>query len=550
MKTAMNDARIKTTVEGELRARAIKNFARLHDAPYRPGAVGLRPYCSEGWPGDWEGRALLALSLLSKQLGVQSAFADGIVSWIKSICNAQGYRGEIIDWENINEQFFPSHSWLMRGLLEYAPDDAEIRGWVGKILDNLYLPMAKYLENYPQREGERPPLRQGGAQGALDNRFRGWLLSSDIGCLFISLDGISEACERLGREDLLPLLRRMADIFIRVDHTGKDGAPLQTHACLSGMRGILRVYRLTGDKRYLEAARQFFADYMRYGMSEYYANFDWFRTPSWSEPCGVIDSYMLAMELWDITRERRYLDIATLIWYNGVLMGQRPNGGFGCDSCAEDGWVRTTDFYEAFWCCTMRGGVGLGIPQRYAMSWDGEDLLIPLHMDALFEIEGGLRIRERTRMPREGAVEFEVLSGQKEARLRVFIPECAKNLRVEMDGSALAFSHEDGFASFQCALRAGSRIRVLWDFCFHMEPTVGDLHAGAGLYTLRHGVLILGARKGTMAPLDPERLRMQDGAYFYGQEELEPLFDRYLKSDERLKAEAHQILFRKAPEGK
>ena len=76
------------------------------------------------------------------------------------------------------------------------------------------------------------------------------------------------------------------------------------------------------------------------------------------------------------------------------------------------------------------------------------------------------------------------------------------------------------------------------------------MHAGAGLYTLRHGVLILGARKGTMAPLDPERLRMQDGAYFYGQEEMEPLFDRYLKSDERLKAEAHQILFRKAPEGK
>ena len=140
------------TVRGELRARLIKNFSRLHDKIYRSGIAGLPPYCCIGWPGDWEGRAMLALVLDSEALKTDAADLENLVDWIYSLMNDEGYRSEPGDKLNlcdINEQMHSAQNWLMRAFMEYyrVTGRAEYLETVKTILEKLYLPIKPHLKN-------------------------------------------------------------------------------------------------------------------------------------------------------------------------------------------------------------------------------------------------------------------------------------------------------------------------------------------------------------------------------------------------------------------
>ena len=532
-------------VEGDLRARALKSFARHHDAPYLPGAVGKTPYMSQGWPGDWEGRTVLALCLLSELLRAEPAYLDEVVFYIHDECNDKDYRGEKIDLSSINEQQHAAHSWLLRGLVEYyqKTNKPEILAWINNIIDNLYLPVEDHLINYPQTSEDRHSFHQGEAAGGINGSFKEWKLSSDIGCLFISMDGLSKVYELTRRPEIMRLLEKMIAIFSKIDYVG---TPLQTHASLTCMRGVMRIYFLTGKKDLLELVQTFFKQYKRYGMSEYFANFDWFKHPSWSEPCGVIDSYMLALQLWAATKDSAYLEDVQLIWYNGVLRGQRPNGGFGCDTCVEDGWIRTTNFYEAYWCCTMRGGEGLGVPVRNGIYEEGNCFTFPVYLDAAFECSNGAVLRESTKMPTEGVVRWTVIKGTNEkAILRVYQPQCSRNAKITVNEKEIDYTVENGFVTFEVLLSTDSVIEFTFDFALHMETTIGYLHDADDLFTLRYGVLVLGTPKGILKKLDLTQFKKIGNGIFEGyNQQFFPLHLAYLMNENELKETSYQLLFR------
>ena len=140
---------------------------------------------------------------------------------------------------------------------------------------------------------------------------------------------------------------------------------MQTHATLSATRGVLRMYSVTKKVEYLEAAVKIFDIYVNNGMTENYANFNWFsRSDSWTEPCAIVDSWICAFELFKFTDNYFYISLANKIYRNALCYAERVNGGFGCDKCVTpsqkflmpNGGANLT---EAFWCCTMRGAEGL-----------------------------------------------------------------------------------------------------------------------------------------------------------------------------------------------
>lgn len=158
----------KISLEGEMRIRALKNFARLHDRPYCPGFAGVGPYQSMGWPGDWEGRAMLAHVLHEQTLETKSAFCDELFTWTFSIMNEKGYRGELLDLTDINEQAHSAHNWLLRALLEsyLTTGDVRLMEAVKKIICGLYLPLCGHFQNYPKTKEERG-FQEGGGRRLL-----------------------------------------------------------------------------------------------------------------------------------------------------------------------------------------------------------------------------------------------------------------------------------------------------------------------------------------------------------------------------------------------
>ena len=94
------------------------NFKRLNDADYSLEKVFQG--ASYEWPGDWEGRALLAFTChyeINKSVVPHlHAFVDAIAEKT----NGKGYFGKPFDGVTVDEQQLSGHNWYLRGLLKYA----------------------------------------------------------------------------------------------------------------------------------------------------------------------------------------------------------------------------------------------------------------------------------------------------------------------------------------------------------------------------------------------------------------------------------------------
>ena len=177
----------------------------------------------------------------------------------------------------------------------------------------------------------------------MQNTVDGWALSSDVGCVFIGMEGLIHSYQYIPSEESKALIDKLIALFERMDSgaSASSFSPVSPHS-----------WKL----------------YKEYGMTENYENYNWFeRYDTWTEPCAIVDSYLLATQLWAATRNPTYLEDADKIYLNGIAATQRHNGGFGCDKPVGVVYPELgIHADEAYWCCTMRGGEGLGRAAEYA----------------------------------------------------------------------------------------------------------------------------------------------------------------------------------------
>ncbi len=410
---------------GALADRLARQIARLESDIYVPPLV-FESQSIDTWPGDWEGRAMLSQTLTAMATGREPAALDAAMEQLAWALNGQGYLGRRLPHPRADEQQLSGHGWLLRALCAYY----EYRGLdttlflIEGVIMNLFLPLRETYREYPTD----PALRTGGGaeSGHVFATSGKWHLSTDTGCAYIPLDGLSHAyCiypDSPLRKALGEMLEEMIDAFLALDPVGMQ---LQTHATLTATRGVLRMYFAEGNERYLSAAVRIFDMYLAHGMTVNYENQNWFGRPEWTEPCAVVDSFMVASQLYAATGDQRYLPIINRILYNGMLRTQRANGGFGCDTCATDGML-AAHCYEAWWCCSMRGGEGLSACARYAyMIMDQNTVVVPYMTESEADLlVGGRRVHvsAKTEYPYACRATY-TLTGQTEGvSLAVYLP--------------------------------------------------------------------------------------------------------------------------------
>lgn len=307
------------------------------------------------WQGDYEGRCLLAFCNLHTLTDGKFDKDEELFKEIPSRLNEHGYFGTLTD-SVTEEQRLAGHGWLLRGLVEYAKlhDDDTAIIMAKKIVKSLYFPVIDKLDFYKLGKD----TTQGGVSGNNLTEEDGWRYSSDVGCLFISVDGLAEYYIATKDNDALTLINKLIEKYVRIDFVGKK---MQTHATLTALRGILRLYDETKNDKYLEIVKNVFETYVKYGMTATYCNFNWFgRENTWTEPCAIVDSMIIAVSLYKITNDASYRTLARRICFNGLTHSHRANGGAGPDSCVTpDSPVLKTEMYEAPFCCTMRYCEGL-----------------------------------------------------------------------------------------------------------------------------------------------------------------------------------------------
>lgn len=537
--------RIMTWPAGEFEIRLKKNFQRLQEYEYMPDQVFHRADCGYGWPGDWEGRLILALSLYKIRLGLEPLYLKQLVDGVERRLKPNGFLGDNSPSLNIvNEQQLAGHNWLLRGLMAYrevAGNERYIQ-LAARIVDRLYLPTQGAFCRYPLDKCRK---YDGGAIGTTQQTpVDGWILSTDIGCCFIALDALSEYYSVTRDIRVLPLLEEMAETFLRMDCVH---ASMQTHAFLSGVRGLLRYYEVTGKRQYLQFAEHYFQLYMENGMTENYANFNWFQRHTWTEPCAVVDSYLLALDLYKKTQKAMYPELANRILYNALECAQRSNGGFGCDLCTVAGTENEhlgtwEDYYEAYWCCTMRGADGLlcALQSQFLLSRNGIELLnyIPGHYcfnDYIFSIF--------TRFPYDGNIHIHFSKAPNNFQLSCWIPTNTDRTKIEvvLNDCSLPFQKND------CGIQMKLTDPV--DLQIHLPLRTSaeiPIHTGSeNKHSFWYGILQLGCDRQHPVPMDFLTQLVYNGSGCFSGDgfSLRALNQRFFQSKEETLQQSIQILF-------
>ncbi len=332
----------------------IKNYERLKDDAYSIDNV-FRPR-EYDWPGDYEGRALLAFNCHYEINKKEISTMHKMVELLPSKTNDKLYFGNEFDGTIVDEQQLSGHNWYLRGLLKYADNfNNDFAMDVARsTVENLYLPAFKWFNHYPLLRDSY----EGGVEGTTTKVISGWRVSTDIGCAFMCVDGLSKYYQKTKDSRVKEFLDNAIGVFEKIDLSKYK---FQTHTTLSCLRGILTLYQTTNDVKYLNLVKEKYDYYLNHGMTLNYENFNWFsRENTWTEPCAIVDSFILSVELYELTKEECYKTLSRRIWFNGLQFCQRVNGGAGTNSCVTiKQRILKPLMYEALFCCTMRYAEGL-----------------------------------------------------------------------------------------------------------------------------------------------------------------------------------------------
>jgi uncharacterized protein len=541
---------VKLSIESEadLYDRALRNAERLEADPYIPETMYERMK-TDGWPGDTEGRLLLGQVLLASALNREPQTLNDLLALWPEYLNEKGYFGP--DHEGrFSEQQLSSHGWVLRGLCElhlWRRDEWSLEQ-IRNIVDTLALPCLGEYKNYPVT-GDQDQISGDVSGHSVDSSGK-WILSTDTGCAFIFMDGVIQAYTILGGEKLKMLCEEMIERFLQVDVVNLG---LQTHATLTGTRGVLRFQQCHPEREdLLQAARDIFQTYLDHGMTETWGNHNWFGRPGWTEPCAIIDSLQIARQLWEATGLASYRDIWQLIRWNGLVHGQRANGGFGTDSCAGSlpsevyqkngsGKMLRLHGIEATQCCSMRGAEGLADALLHQAIHKNDAIYLPL-MEActVTDPKGNVLVVESS-YPWEGSWRLE----RKGDACCVYLaaPEWCDDWQI--DGQPV--EPIDGW--IECSLVDDQCLSVTSKISIVRKGTVGHLNI-QNLSAWRHGPAILGLKRAQLTDADVAPIRVGRKAFEFAGEAMVPLSERWnlpMPNNEEAKndfaAYAQQILF-------
>ncbi|HEX2951817.1 MAG TPA: hypothetical protein VHV83_19965 [Armatimonadota bacterium] len=367
------------TIQGPLRDRLLRNYDRLERSEYEPAQVFRLDANNQQWPGDYAGRTILALANLQRITGRKSRYLDTLLAELPQHLNERGYMGAISS--GIDEQQLAGNGWLVSGLLaaHEVTGNAQALAIARGIVTNLFLPTRAHFASYPCTPETRT-ANSGGASGTRVGTHGEWQLSTDIGCAFIMLEGLVDAYATFGGDDLKTLIDEMCTAFATID---LEGTSVQLHATLTAIRQLLHYHDLTGDPTILALAQHVYDNYRVKAMTENFANYNWYNRPTWTEPCAIVDSFIVATSLWRKTGDPSYLEDAHAIYFNALGYAQKPHGGFGCDNCvgAEEP-VLFNKVYDVTWCCNMRGAVGLSHAADFTYLQMADALVLPFYFDS------------------------------------------------------------------------------------------------------------------------------------------------------------------------
>ena len=440
------------TLKGELGARyqaAMCNLLTRQDryslATFESSAAGTPGAFWWDWPGDQLGRWLSILHVAEGN-GWTPAAAQrkAIGDIILPHQSPDGNFGPKVDITQKDARVISGNCFALRGLMDAYADTRDPR----------YLEAARKLGHY--FEATFPTWE--GKDGHPVHEFYAHCV-----------DGLVKLYELGGDKWALDMAKKIGDQAGRTAHT---------HHSLSLYRGMIDLYRVTKDPKYLAKTE----DYLLWcrenrivtgGLPEAMPSSDE------DEGCGLADYVIVNLMAYTVTGKGLYLDEAENTLVNHMAMNQFHTGGFGHRAYAQDivggkdwqGWDGQFGS-ENVGCCSLWGACSLGQIGQYIVTQDGDAVDVNLYPCADVEIpDRHLRLSIRSDYPRMRTASISIhIDKEREFPVRLRVPKWAEKVRVSVATKPVEGVQKQGRLVVDRKWKSGDKIEVVFESGIHLVP--------------------------------------------------------------------------------
>ena len=259
---------------------------------------------------------------------------------------------------------------------------------------------------------------------------------------------------------------------------GADPSEIATgkaYQLLWNLVGLAKLYRATGDEKYLIAVRNLWTAVRDHHLTlgggpwggvahrsrEVFNPAAVFDPDGYVETCSTMAWIQLNRELLGILGEARFAQEIERSAYNDLIGAQAPDGEDWCYYCFPNGRRVHTTYWR---CCKSSGAMAIEeLPAiAYTTTHDGGvvvNLLGP--GEARLNLPGGaVRVRQETRYPFDGGIDIMVETDSPvEFPLRIRIPDWAEGAQVTVAGRALVAPAGD-YVRLDRRWQSGDRVKL------------------------------------------------------------------------------------------
>jgi DUF1680 family protein len=456
------------SVYGELNERiqrSIQHLAELNNNEMRMELTTPDEFWH--WGADYMGRWIGSMSLVARYTG-QDYGALEVARELLTYQNPDGSFGSYTDPHDFQEWFGMGRGLV--GLLEcyqVHPDPLILDG-INKLGDY-------YSGHYPE------------------------CAAILYECYSNALEGLVNLAALTGSPLYLEVAQRMADASVvykgiryskEIMANGRrTPCAGQVHCQLSTARGLLDLFELTGEDRYLQAV----LDIHEYILKESLwasggIGFYYFR-PEENETCADADWLRLNLQLWRVTNDKRHMDLAERILVNQLYFNQVDNGGFCYLRGLEN---RAGAVFDA--CCSHHGPRAFYEVLRYIYTTEDSSTWVNLFVPSQIKLDNEMGIGQMSCTVTEAPGKMEITLSIEEAAqqlhtLCIRIPTWAAGCRFELNGAPLDPTIRSGYASFNRTWVPGDSLMVSFDLQVAVlrGPTLGLHSLGSGEAALTYG---------------------------------------------------------------
>ncbi len=416
------------------------------------------------YSGDASGRFLELVALTRSEDHPAPAAFRPLMETVSKYQKADGHFGKEHDYSKpLKQNTTPitmlwGNARMLVGLVTCAEElhDPKLLE-AAKRLGDFYVNSNKHLTS-PAREAE---YRSSGTYG-----------DSYTCCYFPAMEGLNLLYLATKDERYLKQAKRMAEWFFKFDTLPTD----HSHGNLCDWRSIVQLYEITGEKRYLDLACAKWDAAMNGGYiwpiggvgEHFYVSF------KGDEGCSESDLLRFHLDLWRMTGEVRYLDMAERLLLNQYAANQCPNGGYGMRLYDNDatGPIATHNPVEEWpFCCNFHGPLGLYFLKGYLAASSDQGIFVNFPLDFTAPVKAGgrdWRIAVQSN-PRysvgEADLEVELVpQGQTDAThttLWLRVPAWSTGVKsASINGAVISPPVEGGYLRIERDFKAGEKVKI------------------------------------------------------------------------------------------